>query len=152
MIVVIPSNRSINLEYIQPLIDSGARFVIVDDSEGSISVHHPAFRVFSWKDRRALLGENEIAIPRKNGACRDLGFVIAWKEADDNEIIVALDDDCKIYTNTFARDVELSLSTAARPIAHCAGLHLNVFDIYADAPNNLFPRGIPYTSRTPYQR
>jgi Reversibly glycosylated polypeptide len=152
MIVVIPSNRSINLEYLQPLIDSGARFIIVDDSEGSIRVPHPAFKVYSWQDRRALLGDNEIAIPRRNGACRDLGFVMAWKEADNDEIIVALDDDCQVYTDTFAGDVERSLSTAPRPVAHCTGLHLNVFDIYAGAPNHLFPRGFPYAARGSYQR
>ncbi|MGH8335480.1 MAG: hypothetical protein ACRETL_01345, partial [Gammaproteobacteria bacterium] len=121
MIIVIPSNRSINLDYFQPLIDVGARFIIVDDTEGSISVNHPQFSVYNWGDRRRLLGDNEIAIPRRNGACRDLGFVIAWKESGRDEIVVALDDDCEVYSNTFARDVEDSLSDRARPLANCEG-------------------------------
>jgi hypothetical protein len=81
MIVVIPSNRSINLDHLGPLIESGARFVVVDDSPGSIRIDHPQFRVFSWADRERLLGAHDVAIPRRNGACRDLGFVVAWKEA-----------------------------------------------------------------------
>ena len=47
MLVVIPSNREIKLEYFTPLIDSGARFIIVDDSEGSIHINHPNFKTFS---------------------------------------------------------------------------------------------------------
>jgi hypothetical protein len=152
MIIVIPSNRSINLDYFRPLIDSGARFIVVDDSEGSISVPHPAFKVYSWKDRRKLLGDNEVAIPRKNGACRDLGFVIAWKEADANEIIVALDDDCEVYMKDFGAQVERSLSSEARPVAQCAGAHLNVLDVYEGSPDQLFPRGFPYSCRGAYQR
>jgi hypothetical protein len=101
MIVVIPSNRSINLDYLRPLIDSGARFVVVDDSPGSIRIDHPQFRVFNWGDRERLLGDRQLAIPRRNGACRDLGFVVAWKEADDDEIVVALDDDCVVQERDF---------------------------------------------------
>lgn len=152
MIVVIPSNRSINLDYFRPLIDSGARFVIVDDTEGTIRVDHPQFRVFNWGDRKRLLGDNELAIPRRNGACRDLGFVVAWKEAQDDEIIVALDDDCAVYHADFAARVERVLSREPRPEARVEGVHFNVLDCYSNAPDHLFPRGFPYSSRGAYRR
>jgi hypothetical protein len=152
MIVVIPSNRAINLAYFHPLIDSGARFIVVDDSPGTIKIDHPQFKVYSWEDRKKLLGENEIAIPRRNGACRDLGFVIAWREANDDEIIVALDDDCEVYERDFATQVQESLSGKARPVANAPGVHLNVLDVYANCPDHLFPRGFPYSSRGAYRR
>jgi len=152
MIVVIPSNRSINLDHLGPLIESGARFVVVDDSPGSIRIDHPQFRVFSWADRERLLGAHDVAIPRRNGACRDLGFVVAWKEADDDEIVVALDDDCVVEEPDFAARVERVLSGDPRPEARVEGLHLNILDCYRDVPDHLYPRGFPYASRVGYQR
>lgn len=152
MIVVIPSNRAIHLHQFAPLIDSGCRFIVVDDTEGSITVPHPAFQVLSWQDRARLLGRHDIAIPRRNGACRDLGFLLAWKEADPDEIIIALDDDCHVPANNFAPSVELALSTAPRPTAHGDPRHLNILDLYNGVPDHLFPRGFPYTSRGGYQR
>jgi len=152
MIVVIPSNRSINLDHLRPLIDSGARFVVVDDSEGSIRIDHPQFRVFDWRARERLLGAHQRAIPRRNGACRDLGFVVAWKEADDDEIIVALDDDCVVEDTDFAPRVERTLSAEPRPEARVDGRHLNVLDCYSDVPDHLFPRGFPYSARGGYRR
>jgi len=151
LIVVIPSNRSIVLDHYRPLIDSGARFVIVDDSDGSIHIDHPQFRVFSWADRQRLLGAHQHAIPRRNGACRDLGFVVAWREADDDEIVVALDDDCAVEEPDFAVRVERALGDAPRPVAEVDGLHLNVIDCYRDAPADLFPRGFPYSARGAYR-
>lgn len=152
MIVVIPSNRSVNLNYLQPLIDSGARFVVVDDSPGSIRIDHPQFRVFNWGDRERLLGDHQCAIPRRNGACRDLGFVVAWKEADEDEIVVALDDDCLVEQEDFVSRVERALSRDHRPEAHVDGLHFNVLDCYRDVPDHLYPRGFPYSARGGYRR
>ena len=85
MIVVIPSNRSVDLSYLGPLIDSGARFVIIDDSEGTIAIDHPQFRVLNWNDRRRILGDLDRHLPRRNGVCRTIGFIIAWRESDPGE-------------------------------------------------------------------
>lgn len=151
MIVVIPSNREIELDYIAPLIDSGARFVVVDDSEGSITTDHPQFSVYNWNDRRRILGDLDPYFPRKNGACRSFGFFMAWKEGDADEIIVALDDDCRVYHEDFAVCVESVLSDTPRPVASCEGAHLNILDLYDGAPPNLFPRGFPYSARLGYK-
>lgn len=151
MIVVIPSNRSIRLDYLAPLIDAGARFIVVDDSEGSITMDHPQFRVYSWQDRRKMLGRHDPFFPRRNGACRDFGFYVAWKESDPGEVIIALDDDCRVARPDFAAQVEAALSAAPRPVVSADGRHLNILDLYEDMPPALFPRGFPYSARAGHQ-
>jgi hypothetical protein len=150
MIVVIPSNRRIELSHLGPLIDSGARFIVVDDSEGTIRVDHPSFAVYNWNDRRRILGALDEYFPRRNGSCRSFGFYRAWHESDPSEIIVALDDDCRVYEQRFAEEVERSLSNEARPVATVAGDHLNILDLYDQARASLFPRGFPYSARVDY--
>src|SRR5215469_16753579 len=112
MLIVIPTSRSVSFQHLQPLIDFGARFIVVDDSEGSINIDHPQFTVYNWKHQDRALGGDVIAIPRRNGACRDFGFYIAWRESDAGEIIIALDDDCKIEDRNFCERVEAVLSDA----------------------------------------
>ncbi len=152
MLVVIPTSRSVSLEYLEPLIDFGARFIVVDDSEGNVKVDHPQFSVFTWKDQARMLGKDVIAIPRRNGACRDFGFYIAWRESEAGEIIIALDDDCKVEEKDFGSAVEAVLSDAPRPVVSGTGPHFNVLDCYRNAEENGFPRGFPYSHRPVYQR
>ncbi|HEY4612818.1 MAG TPA: hypothetical protein VII11_07545 [Bacteroidota bacterium] len=147
MIVVVPSSRSITLEYVEPLIASGARFIIVDDSEGSIVIDHPQFEVYNWNDQRRMLGDLQRAIPRRNGACRDFGFYVAWKNSEPGEIIITLDDD-EIAGKSFAADVERTLENRTRRVASGAGKHFNIFDCYQNVEKNLYPRGFPYSART----
>lgn len=151
MIVVMPSNRTISLNYVAPLIESGARFVIVDDSDGSISINHPQFEVYNWGHRKKMLGPLDVGYPKRNGASRDFGFYIAWKNSDPGEIIVALDDDCHVYHQDFYGQVQDVLSPRERPIAVCEGSHLNILDLYNDIPDHLFPRGFPYSARVNYK-
>jgi hypothetical protein len=150
MIVVVPSTRTVSLEYLKPLIDSGARFIVVDDSEGSIKLEHPQFAVYTWKDQDRLLGDHVRAIPRRNGACRDFGFYIAWKESDAHEAIIALDDDCQLEYDDFAQQVEEILSPSPRPVGTGVGRHFNVLDCYCNATKNIYPRGFPYSARAEY--
>ena len=151
LIVVIPSARSISLEYLTPLIDAGARFIVVDDSEGTIDISHPQFAVYTWKDQDRLLGDRVHAIPRGNGACRDFGFYIAWRESDPGEIVIALDDDCLVDDADFAAHVEAALEPGARPQAAGEGRHFNILDCYSNAENDIFPRGFPYSARADYR-
>jgi len=151
MLVVIPSNRNVNFDYLRPLIDAGARFIVVDDTPGSIRIDHPAFAVYNWEDRRRILGELDASFPRRNGACRDFGFFIAWREADNDEIIVALDDDCEVMRADFATAVEAALSPATHAYWKGAGRHANILDLYDNTPPDLFPRGFPYEERIGYR-
>jgi len=151
MIVVIPTARTVSFEYLQPLIDHGARFVVVDDSEGRIKIDHPQFKVYNWNDQNRMLGRDVAAIPRHNGACRDFGFYIAWRESDPGESVVAIDDDERIDQEDFGRRVEAVLSDAPRPVATGVGAHFNPLDCYQNVEQNLFPRGFPYSYRADYQ-
>lgn len=56
MLVVIPTSRSVSFEYLKPLIDFGARFIVVDDSDGSVKIDHPQFSTYTWKDQDRMLG------------------------------------------------------------------------------------------------
>lgn len=150
MIVVIPSNRTINLKLLTPLIDHGARFVIVDDSEGTIRINHPQFEVYNWGDRKKMLGPLDIGYPKRNGASRDFGFYVAWKNSDPGEIVVALDDDCEVYHQDFHDQVKKVLSNDERLVVTCEGTHLNILDLYDATSEHLFPRGFPYSSRVNY--
>jgi hypothetical protein len=150
LITVIPSARSVDLSYLEPLIEAGSRFIVVDDSPGSIRVGHPAFTVLTWDDQDRVLGRDRHAIPRRNGACRDFGFLAAWRESDDDEIIVALDDDCVVTESTFAADTVAALSAGPRPRLSVAGRHVNVLDVYRDGSGGQFPRGFPYSERVGY--
>jgi Reversibly glycosylated polypeptide len=151
MIVVLPTARSVSFEYLRPLIEDGARFFVVDDSEGNVTIDHPQFQVFNWNHQRQMLGSNVIAIPRRNGACRDFGFFVAWRESDPGEIVIALDDDVQVEQN-FSRCVETVLSNAPRSVARGAGLHFNVVDCYCNVEDNLYPRGFPYSHRADYEK
>jgi hypothetical protein len=150
VIVVIPSNRAINLQYLTPLIDYGARFIVVDDSDGTIKVDHPQFQVYDWGHRKKMLGALDVGYPKRNGASRDFGFYVAWKDSDPEEIIVALDDDCEVYHFDFYQRVQDVLSTRERPVATCTGTHLNILNLYDGIPEQLFPRGFPYSARPDY--
>lgn len=147
MIVVIPTNRKIELEYLSPLIDAGARFIVIDDSEGSIRIDHPSFKVYNWNHRKSILGKMDQYFPRKNGACKDFGFYLAWHNSDPSEIIISLDDDCRVYHPDFPAQVEKILSNEARPVLTTQGKHVNVLDLYSQKDAHLYPRGYPYGER-----
>ncbi len=151
MKVVIPSSRAINLKYLEPLIEYGADFIIIDDSEGSIKFKHPGFRFFNRRDIKKILGKSEVSIPRRNGACRNFGFYMAWKECADDEIIIALDDDCEITDSSFPESVDANFSARERAVTSFNGLHFNILDLYQEIPENLFPRGFPYAARLNYK-
>jgi hypothetical protein len=152
VIVVIPTNRNVNLDYLQPLIQAGARFIVVDDSPGRVSIPHPAFSVYNWQDRRRILGELDEGFPKRNGACRDFGFYVAWCEAERDEIIVALDDDCEITRPDFAAAVQTALTPHAHMSWHGNGRHANILELYANVPAHLYPRGFPYHERLDHVR
>jgi len=151
MIVVIPTNRTVNLAYLRPLIDAGARFVVVDDSPSTVKVDHPSFTIYNWEDRRRILGDLDASFPRRNGACRDFGFYIAWREADEDEIVIALDDDCEIMRADFAAAVESALSRKTHAVWRGHSRHANILDLYPNTPSGLYPRGFPYEERVDYR-
>jgi hypothetical protein len=153
LIVIIPTGREINLDNVEPLIEHGARFIVIDDSEGSIEVPHPSFEVYNWGHRRKMLGKNEIAIPKKTGACRDFGFYIAWHSSEEDEIILSIDDDCVVENSDFGEQVESLLNHGRTKMVHGEGRQFNIFDLYSNLDSQqIFPRGFPYSERFSYKR
>lgn len=152
MIVIIPSNREIRLDYLDPLINAGARFIVVDDTPGKINISHPSFEVYNWSHRKKMLGDLDDGIPRRTGACMSFGFYIAWRDAEPDEIIVTFGDDCEIKDAEFGRQVVQALSAQARPMMEGASSSFNILDAYRKpGPDDLFPRGFPYSQRPDYQ-
>ncbi|MFY0617482.1 hypothetical protein [Shimia sp.] len=151
MICVIPSAREVRLDYLEPLIEAGCRFIVVDDSPGSIEIDHPQFSVYNHGHQDRDLGELVHAIPRRNGACRNYGFLIAWRQSDPGEIIVALDDDCLVDSHDWASAAEASLSDAVRPVVQTEKRHWNVLDLYSGIEPDAYPRGFPYSERLGYK-
>ena len=150
MIVIIPSRREINLSYLMPLIDYGARFIIIDDTEGTITLNHPQFRVFNWNDKKRIAGDWLQAFPGGNGACMSFGFYVAWRESGDDEIILTLGDDCRIDEPDFPVRVEAALTAGERPRLSSQAWFVNTLDMIEDLPPCLFTRGFPYDARPGY--
>lgn len=115
MIVVLPSSREINLRHLSPLVDIGARFIVIDDDEGSISINHPQFEVYNWGNHKEMLGKIDCAIRKRNGACRDFGFYLAYRSPNDNAMIVSRDDAFEVNRETFAAEVKQALSKFSAP-------------------------------------
>ncbi len=146
MIVVIPTIKRIELEYIQPFIDSGCRIIVVDDTDDEIIyIKGPNIEVLHYSDRQKILGELANCIPRKNGACRDLGLLMAYLEGEENEIVICLDDDC-IIDEDYIQKAEKALGEKTIRIVHTTNAFYNPLDLYRDL-GEIFPRGFPYEER-----
>ena len=146
MIIVIPSIREINLEYLNPLLGKGNEIIVVDDTdEERIKVNAPEVIVLHYSDKKRILGELQYCIPKKNGVCRDLGLLIAYHIAKDNETIVCLDDDCQVFEN-YQEKAENSLGTKELPELKTTQRFYNPLDLY-DLDVEIFPRGFPYEER-----
>lgn len=146
MIVVIPSIRNINLEYLKPLLNQGNKIIVVDDTdEERISVNAKEVIVLHYSDKKRILGNLESCIPRKNGVCRDLGLLMAYHLAKDDETIVCLDDDCQVFDD-YQNKAENSLGIKELPLVTTAHRFYNPLDLY-EHNIEIFPRGFPYEER-----
>jgi len=90
-VIIMPSIRQPNLEYLEPLGDTPV--IVIDDANGSIprdiAPHIQVTNANLWHE-----AASEVAwlIPQKNPACKNLGLYDAWFLGHDT--IILLDDDC----------------------------------------------------------
>jgi hypothetical protein len=92
-IVIMPSIRQPNLDYLEPLGDTPV--LVIDDSDGNIPKDlAPHITVIDYAGRKAYMGKDEWLVPKKNPSCKNLGLFYAWKEGYDYAIL--LDDDCDL--------------------------------------------------------
>lgn len=96
--VVVPSNRE---QSMQQWLDAWASVrdwdltIIVGDMPGAMDLRIPdgmQVVVTCWSHYRALIGDAEWIISRRDSACRCIGFWLAWKHGAD--WIATCDDDC----------------------------------------------------------
>lgn len=146
MIIVIPSIREINLDYLKPLLNKGNKIIVVDDTdEERIKVNAPEVIVIHYSDKKRILGNFESCIPKKNGVCRDLGLLMAYHIADEDETIVCLDDDCQVFDD-YQSKAENSLGIKKLPLVTTSHRFYNPLDLYKQ-DIEIFPRGFPYEER-----
>ncbi len=146
MIIVIPSIRNVNLDYLHPLLNKGNRIIVVDDTdEERIEVNAKEVTVIHYSDKKRILGKLEACIPKKNGVCRDMGLLAAYHLAKDDETIVCLDDDCEVFADYQASAVN-SLGERYLPLVKTSHRFYNPLDLY-EYNYVIFPRGYPYEER-----
>jgi hypothetical protein len=145
VITIIPSIRNINPEYIRPLLDKGLTIVVDDTDDERIVANSKEIIVLHYSDKRRLLGDLEICIPKKNGACRDLGLLAAYHIGGENETVVCLDDDCEVFGN-YSVEAEQSLGRRTLPQVKTSHRFYNPLDLYI-LDEEIFPRGFPYEER-----
>lgn len=147
MIIIIPSRREISLDYLQPALAAGARVIVVDDTPGTISVDHPQVEVYNWADKERIAGDWLPAFPGLNGACMSFGFYLAWRDADDDELILTLGDDCRLDLPDFPERMEWALSPRSAPVAESKGRFINYVELLEGHQPHMFTRGFPYSDR-----
>jgi len=146
MIVVIPSIRTINKQYIKYLLDPDIEIIVVDDTdEERIEPISDNMKVLHYSDRKRMLGDHGNCIPRKNGACRDFGLWYAYIHGKKDETIICLDDDCEI-NHDYKTLAEKSLGIKKLPLAATGNRFYNPLDLYG-LDIEVFPRGFPYEER-----
>lgn len=146
MILVVPSIRNLNTDFLAPLLERDVRVLVVDDTgERTITSSLPNIEVFAYEDRVRMIGKWETCIPKKNGACRDLGLWYAYLTADSDETIVCLDDDCEVDTLFFDK-AEASLGVTEVTAVDTDHRFYNCLDPYG-VGFDIFHRGHPYEHR-----
>lgn len=143
MIVIIPSIRELNDDFLGPLLNTEHRIIVVDDS-GEERIR--SLQILTYADRRRMLGPLENCIPQKNGACRDFGLLVAYWEAEEDEVIVCLDDDCQVFSSYAAEAIASLGYKESLPLAKTQHRFYNLLDLY-QTPQQVFPRGFPYEER-----
>jgi len=100
-LVVIPSMRPVNLDYLEAI--RKLNIFIADDSDGKVDRANldnavmddwfAHFTVFSREDTKKYVGENNLWLfPNHSPSIKNIGLYYAWKEGYD--AVILLDDDC----------------------------------------------------------
>lgn len=141
-VVVMPSIRQPNLDYLEPLGDTPV--FIIDDSDGGISKRQPKHvQVFDYGDRERIMGEHVWLIPQKNPSCKNLGLYLAWKEGFD--VVVLLDDDCDTRIEPdFLGKVPVGKDVEAQRAESRSGW-INTLSLLKEP--SMWARGFPYEHR-----
>lgn len=150
-VVVMPSIRTINLDYLAP-IPAAVKVIVVDDSNGRIEPNRENMEVYRYADYREVLGDQEDLIPRKTDTCRSFGFYMAWKQG--YRYVVTLDDDCLTHPGFLQRHAVLGQKTQTKSVSSVPWY--NTLDNLVletngeanrEANHRWYARGFPYRYR-----
>ena len=145
--VVMPSIRTINVDYLAGIPPEVA-IIVVDDSNGGIEPNRENMTVYRYADYRKVFGEDEDLIPRKTDTCRSFGFYMAWRQG--YRYIVTLDDDCVTHPGFLAAHSILGEHREVKSVA--SDPWYNTLDNLVLYPNgessrHWYARGFPYWCR-----
>lgn len=145
--VVMPSIRTINLDYLAGIPPEVA-IIVVDDSNGGIEPNRENMTVYRYADYLDVLGDDADLIPRKTDTCRSFGFFMAWRRG--YRYIVTLDDDCVTHPGFLAAHSILGRHGEFKSVA--SDPWYNTLDNLVLEPNgessrHWYARGYPYWCR-----
>jgi hypothetical protein len=143
-VIVIPSIREINLDYLK-YVPNEVSIIVVDDSNGSIKPNRDNMQVFDYDFQARVMGSNYDLIPHKTAACRNFGFYYVYKFTDF-KYIITLDDDCKTRPQ-FIEQYSILGQTLVLDTVICTGWY-NTIEMF-DLATVLYARGYPYWERYP---
>ena len=141
-VLVIPSIREINLEYLK-FIPEGLKIFIIDDTDGSIKANRKQMEVFNYAHQKKIMKSNYDLIPHKTAACRNFALYYIWKYTD-YKFILSLDDDCMTRGGFMEQysvlGKSLELETVVKPS------WFNTIDLFK-LDQKIYARGYPYFER-----
>lgn len=133
-VIVAPSHIQPSDKWIDALQKQNVDVIIVDDSEGKMTLPKN-WDVYDYKRQREELGDElyeESRMFHKSSASRNIGHILAYRKGYD--VIIGLDNDCVVPENFVRR--------------HMEGLSMNGYGwVNPIAKTGWFPRGFPYSQR-----
>jgi hypothetical protein len=146
-VIVMPSIREINLDYLSHIPES-VKILVVDDSNGRIQPNRNNMEIYTYADYKEVLGDDEALIPRKTDTCRSFGFYMAWLQG--YRYIVTLDDDCLTHPGFLADHALLGTVLSLKAVV--SNPWYNTIDNlylkdHAEPPGRYYARGYPYCYR-----
>jgi hypothetical protein len=146
-VLVMPSIREINLDYLSHIPES-VKILVVDDSNGRIRPNRNNMDVYTYANYKEMLGDDEALIPRKTDTCRSFGFYMAWLQG--YRYIVTLDDDCLTHKgfldeHSILGKIESLKAVVSNPWYNTID-NLYLKD-HTEPPGRYYARGYPYCHR-----
>lgn len=146
-VVVIPSIREINLDYLRHIPES-IKILVVDDTNGTIKPNRKNMEIYTYADYKKILGYDEQLIPRKTDTCRSFGFYVAWLQG--YRYIVTLDDDCMTHKGFLDEHAVVGKSLTLKAVI--SNPWYNTIDNLflknsGEPPGRYYARGYPYCYR-----
>lgn len=140
-LTVIPSIRTINMAYLEPL--GKTDILVIDDSDGGIpKTGWPSnVKVIDYADRKKIMNGADWIVPKKNPSCKGVGLYYCHQEGYDGAIL--LDDDCDLSVTPRYLDL-IPVGRPQRERVTADGSWFNTLSLISPS---FYSRGYPYELR-----